>query len=254
MLRKILIAIAVLVLIAAGGAYYLFSNLDSFVKAEIEKYGTQITGTSVKLSNVHISLSTGEGTITGLVIRNPEGYSTPNAFEMNAITVRLDVHSMAGKGPIIIKEIAIEKPLVIFEALDATGATNLHAIAHNAQNYSGAHKKAAAVQPENNQETRIPHHERNIVIDDFTLQGSELKIVDKLVLKGKDISAPLSPIHLTGIGGSEGVPPGQAAKQIILAITNTAIHDASERITKQKLGDVLDKSKIGNTLKGLLGR
>jgi len=52
MIKKIALALAVVVLAIAGAAYYFASNIDSIVKAVVERYGSEATQTSVKLKSV----------------------------------------------------------------------------------------------------------------------------------------------------------------------------------------------------------
>jgi uncharacterized membrane protein len=80
MLKKIAIGIVVLLVIIAGAVYFLLSNLDSIVKAAIEKYGTAATQATVKLDSVKISLTSGEGRLNGLSVGNPKGFATPQAL------------------------------------------------------------------------------------------------------------------------------------------------------------------------------
>src|SRR6202000_495394 len=100
MLKKIGIGLVVLLVIIAGVSWYLYSNLDSYVKAAIEKYASDATQTAVRVDSVKISLSTGEGTITGLTVANPDGYSSAKAVSIGTILMRLDIGSVRGTGPI----------------------------------------------------------------------------------------------------------------------------------------------------------
>ena len=73
--------IVVVLLIAAGvGTWYLLSNLDSIVKAAVEKVGSDVTGTEVTLDNVEISLTSGKGSLLGFRMTNPSGFEADEAF------------------------------------------------------------------------------------------------------------------------------------------------------------------------------
>ena len=79
-LKQIALGLAVVVIIGVGyGAYYLLSNLDSIVKSAIEQYGSEITGTRVRVGSVKITLTEGRGTIRGLRVGNPSGFSSNGA-------------------------------------------------------------------------------------------------------------------------------------------------------------------------------
>ncbi|HEU5046842.1 MAG TPA: hypothetical protein VFT64_03280 [Rickettsiales bacterium] len=151
MLKKFTAGFILLALLIAVAVGSLWSGAGRLVKMAIEQYGSQITGTNVHVDSVHLSLSTGEGTISGLTIANPQGFSSHNALEMGSISIRIDTHSLIGNGPITIQSIAVEAPHVAFEGqrLD----NNLQAIERHARGYS----RNEAVQASNNmkQERRL---------------------------------------------------------------------------------------------------
>ena len=80
MIKKILIGVVVLLVIVAAAIYFLFSNLDSIVKAMIEKYGTEAAQSDVRVDSVKISLTTGEASLGGLSVANPKGFSSAKAL------------------------------------------------------------------------------------------------------------------------------------------------------------------------------
>ena len=84
----------VLILAAVGAGVYLLQNLDGIVKEVIEKVGSDVTGTNVRVDEVKIDLQGGAATLTGLTIANPAGFSEGNLFSMEAIRVIIDVASM----------------------------------------------------------------------------------------------------------------------------------------------------------------
>jgi len=66
MFKKLLVGLFVLILILAGGLFYLGSNLDSIVRAAIEKVGTAATQATVSLDSVKIRPSAGTASLSGL--------------------------------------------------------------------------------------------------------------------------------------------------------------------------------------------
>ena len=73
MTKKLLIAGGVLVVILLVAVKFLGSNLDAIVKKAITRVGPEMTGVSVDVDKVGISLADGRGEIGGLVIGNPRG-------------------------------------------------------------------------------------------------------------------------------------------------------------------------------------
>ena len=90
-MKKILLTGFVLIVLIVGGVgYWLFFSLDSLVKAGIEKYGSEMMQVSVRVDKVKISLSNGEGVISGMHVGNPKGFKTSHALDAGAIDLQVD--------------------------------------------------------------------------------------------------------------------------------------------------------------------
>ncbi|MDD2794822.1 hypothetical protein [Acidocella sp.] len=254
MWKKIGLGLAVLLAVAAGGLWYLVSNLDSLVKAAIEKYGAAATQTAVTADSVKLSLTSGSGTISGLSIGNPSGFATPRALGVSAISVQLDTASLPGNGPIVLKTINIAQPQINYEVtggVSLTGvstASNLQIIQNNVKNYAG---RVAAAPPQGGAPARKE------IINDLYVTGGKINLIATTVLHGQKITVPLPPMHLTNIGrAGGGATPAQIASQIISAITSQAAKTGAAALTQQvkaAAGGALP-GNVGGTLKGLLGQ
>ena len=82
MKKLIILGLVGILLVTVIGLAVFVIYLDSMVKAGIEAAGPQITGTTVTVEAVRLSLLTGEGRVKGLVIGNPKGYQAPSAFKL----------------------------------------------------------------------------------------------------------------------------------------------------------------------------
>jgi hypothetical protein len=263
MLKKIAISLVVLVVIVGGGLYYVFNNLDSYVRMAIEKYGTAATRAEVTLSSVKLSLASGEGSLSGLNVGNPPGFAAKQSVYLGSIAVKLDTSSVRGTGPIVIHQIAIDKPQVTYE-MDNGGNSNLEALARNAQAYASS---AAGKQSAQTDAKGGPG--RKIIIEDLTIKNGQIS-VSQALLQGKQINAPLPEIHLTNIGKSEGgATPAEVAQKILGTITSAAGKVAASDLINQlapikniggAVGDAISGAgttpagKVGDKLKGLLGQ
>ncbi len=229
MWKKIGIGLAVLLIVIGGAGWYLFSNLDSIIKAAISKYGSAATLTSVSVDGVKLSLTSGEGTVSGLIVGNPQGFTSPFAISVGSMTVQVDTSTLAGNGPIVIKTIYITQPHITYEINAGAGLmgvstnSNLQAIQHNVQSTTAA---PAAPPPSNTPA-------RKEIIQDLYVTGGEISL-DAAVLKGKGTTVPLPPIHLTNIGASGGgVTPAQVAGQILSAIIAQADRVGAAALAQQ---------------------
>ena len=107
---------AVLVLVITFGftIYYVLSGLDGMVKDAIETYGSQATGTAVRVESVQIVLKDGSGAIRGLTIGNPQGFAAPQAFSLGEIAIQIDLKSLSEEVTVI-EQITVQAPEIFFE-------------------------------------------------------------------------------------------------------------------------------------------
>lgn len=224
MWKKIGIGIAVLVIVIAGAGWYLFANLDTYIKEAIEKYGSAATQAAVTVDSVKLSLTSGEGTISGLTIGNPAGFSAPSALQVGAITVQVDTSTLQGSGPIVIRTVNISQPQITYQVVGGPGGlslgslnlhsnSNLSALQDNVKAYAGSGSTNAP--PSNTPQ-------RKEIINDLYVSGGQVSVIASLLL-GKTLTVPLPALHLTNIGQSTGgATATQVGVQVLTAITTSA--------------------------------
>ena len=66
-------------------------KLNDIVKTLVEKEAPALLGVPVTLASVDLRPLVGQASLGGLVVGNPEGYKTPNLFELGSIKVKLDM-------------------------------------------------------------------------------------------------------------------------------------------------------------------
>lgn len=211
MKRPVLVGAGAVAAVIVGAAVFLYSSIDSLVVAAVEKYGSEITGARVSLARSNIEAGSGRGTLSGLVVGNPEGFNTNSAFELGSVSVTLDLASLAGD-IIIINEIAIEAPQVTYEM--GGGGSNLDAIQRNVEAYlarlggDGGAAESSGGGP-------------RLVIENLYVRNGTIR-VSATVLKGKTLDSSLPDIHLTNIGKDQGgASPGQVVSEIMAAVSGS---------------------------------
>lgn len=259
MLKKILIGVAVLLVIVAGGAYYLYSNLGGLIKTAIEDYGSQATQTQVKVSDVKLSLTSGEGGISGISISNPKGYSAANAFALGLVSLKVDTGTVT-QNPVVIKEIVIDKPQIAYE-MGMDGGSNLQTIQKNVNAYA-AKMSGGGGAPAQKPAAGSKEPERKLIIENLYVRNGQIA-ASHAALKGQQMSTGLPTIHLTNIGKAKGgATPAEIANQVIGAISQQAAKAGAAELTKSldlkgALGGVLgkpDAGGVGEQLRGVFGR
>ncbi len=266
MLKKLVLTVLVLVALIAGGVYYIWSNFDMLVKVAVEKYGTAATQTTVKLGGVDIALNTGAGTLNEFSMGNPAGFSSGKSISFKKITVDADIESFQGTGPIVIRRVVIQNPVVNYE-IAGNGGSNLGTIVQNAKNYAesfGNNKKPKTATPS---EPSSEKESRKVIIEELLVEEGEVSISQPALEKvsGKPMLAKLPTIRLTNIGKARGgATAAEVAEQLFGAITKSASQIAAGQLAG-KIQDTIEKSvkgavdekNVGGTidqLKGMIGQ
>lgn len=243
-MKKLLLIVAVLAL----GAYFVLAYaLGSIVKAGVNSFGPKLTQTKVELAGASISPLTGSGTLTGLAVGNPKGWSENDAFRLGK--VHLDVRPFSVFGDhIVINEITIDGPEFLYETKIVS--SNIKDLLKNIEEFTGGGGKAA---------TTKSGQPIKFVVKKFRLTGG----VAKLGVGAAALPVPLPPISLDNLGVSEGgITPDQLAGVVMKNVLGSIVAG-----TANALGQVgstagaasLEKTKeaaqkAGESLKKLFGK
>jgi hypothetical protein len=222
---KKLLLITAGVLVVLLGLYVVADFfLGSLVKAGVNRFGPGMTRTSVVLAGAHISPFTGEGTLTGLVVGNPPGWSGASAFSLGRIHLAVAPSSVF-TDCIVINELEIEDPVFDYETRFVS--SNLGELLSRINGRRPADEAQAA-----------------------TKSGPPLKfIVKRLTLTGGKvivgvgptaIPLPMPPIQLTDLGVSTGGVTSLELGQIIMRVVAQNVASAATHAA----------TKFGSTFKG----
>jgi len=241
MKQKLIIAVIAVLIVITGLFLYLYNNVDSIVKNGIERYGTDVCGTKVSVGSVDISLKSGRGTIRGLRVANPDGFSHDSVVELGDAIVAIDIGSI-NRDPIVITEIRVKSPLVSAEVDEKLG-TNIGKIRGHVQQY-----QARAAKPAGKQDAGF---EKRIAIRSFVIELGTLKADATRVGREKG-QWEMPSIELSNLGGERGVRPEAIAKVISVALFTRAEQVAAEHVkaaavqqikneAQKKLDEILKK-------------
>ena len=235
-MKKIGIALLVLVVAIAGALYWLRGNMDSLVKDAIEKYGSEMTKASVKVAAVEIKPADGRGVIRGLTIGNPAGFKTAHALQVAEIEVNIDIASIAGS-VVTIRKIGIAAPDIIYEKGEAM--TNFDALQKNVADYVGpAEKKDSGG--------------KKLIVEELLIHDAKAQ-ASAAFMDGKTVTLGLPNIALRDIGKAKGgVTPGELGQEIIKALKQKLSASVSFDSLMKSTGKGLDKA--GSAIKGLFAK
>lgn len=227
-MKRIALIILLLLLVAAGATvFFLYSSLDAIAKAAIEKIGSDVTGTPVRVDKVKISPMNGEGSLRGFRIENPEGFHRSSAFQFDEISMKLNMATIT-KDPVVIEEIVIEHPQIRYEI--GARETNVGRIQKNVEGRS-----AQQAAPAGKQSAKGPR----VLIRNLHFRGGQVTVAHTALLQ-KGLSASLPDLHLTDIGGAGqgGATPADLAVQIFKGLMSSVTQTVSK----------LDIGALGQTL------
>ena len=178
-----------------GGGAYLLMNINNIAKPYIEKMATQTLGVPVSLGGLEVDLKNKAATVTGLKIRNPKGFETPNALTAQTINVKLG---------------NVSKTLVNFDAITIAGAK-----AYLEAKPSGTNFQAIRAQIKPKSKPAEGSEQLKVTINRFTMSQTALHPSVTLFASEdlKPVNVPT--VVLKGIGEKQnGVVAEEALKQI----------------------------------------
>jgi len=235
-MKKLILGIGIgLVVLLIVAVVVVGLSLDGIVKRGVETVGPKLTKVDVKLDKVSLSLLSGSGQISGLVVGNPEGFKTPQAIRVGSASLALTPGSLLSD-KIVIKSIKVEAPEITLET-GLTG-TNLKKLLANINESTGGGDTTGTPKPTEQKPGK------KLEVDDFLITGAKLSF-NMTGVGG--LSKTLPDIHLTDLGtGAEGITGAELAQKVL-----AAIEEASAKMVAESTGDL---AKGATTLvKGLIG-
>ncbi|MDR2220311.1 MAG: hypothetical protein LBE24_07005 [Methylobacillus sp.] len=230
-MKKALLIVAALVV--AGIVIFMLSGnpLGRLVKIAIEEFGPKMTQAEVSVSNVVISASDGEGSISGLKLGNPKGFKTAYALKADKIALSLEPSSLT-KDVILIHKIELVGPSIIYEK--SGSITNFDAIQRNVEQYLGTSSKE-----------KDSGDSKKMIIESLSISNAKVNYNGLM-----DIDLPN--IELRNLGKkSGGVDSSGLAKAIISALNEQMMRSIAKAVTGS-VSKAADDAK--NAVKDLIGR
>ncbi len=234
MKKKIIISIiAALVLFIAGSVIYVLTNIDSIVKAAIEKYGSEATKTAVRVSSVKIKLTDGEGGLRGLTIADPPGFSFPSIISLGEVSLRIAVKSIT-QTPVVIDNVLISGPEVFYE-MKEDASSNVDALRKNLA--SGPSREEKPIKAAKGKEVRL--RIRKLVFEKGKVHVRIAKVADR------PNTLDLARIELTDIGGQKGATPEEVGRIVATALAEetakAVAQSGGQRLLQKGTEELLNK-------------
>jgi len=244
MLKKLLL----LGLLAAVALYFALAFfLGSIVKAGVNGFGPKLTQTKVELAGASLSPFTGSGTLTGLTVDNPKGWSEGRAFYLGKVHVDVAPFSIFGDH-VVINEITIDQPEFAYET--KLVSSNIKDLLKNIEEFTGSGGQAPATKG---------GKPIKFVVKKFRLTNGKAT----LGVGAAALPVPLPPISLDNLGVAEGgITADQLAgalMQNVLGSIVTGTANALTQVGSTAGATSVEKTKeaakkVGEGLKNLFGK
>lgn len=211
-MKKILSVIGVVVVILI---VVVLVSLGSIIKTGIEKFGPKIAGVPMSVEKVRVNPLSGQVSVNGLIIGNPEGFHTPSAMELGEFKLNLSLASLF-TDTIQIKQILINAPEITYEKSLRT--SNLSTLMDNLASEETAAEDQPTEEPE---KEKAPA--KKVIIEDFQLNGAKVHVT-LTALGGRKMTLPLPPIQMKDLGkGTGGTNVKEVLSEVFASINDAII-------------------------------
>lgn len=208
-----------LIIIGAIGALVLSFTLDGIIKSNLESTTGEMLETSVEVNNVDVSILDGSGTIDGITIHNPEGFSETPALKLQQISMIMDLSSLLSD-TVVVKNIEIQQPEIFVE--QKARGNNLNMLTKNL-------------------DTAEPS-DINLVVDYLLVEEGQITLRSDIG-EERSVQGKFDRFELTDIGRAGNNTMEQTLQQILEPILERAAREAVEQglldEAKEKLKDLL---------------
>lgn len=212
MIKKLFIGLLLLAVIGAAAIYFLGSSaLNQGVKSGLETYGPRVTQTPITLGEAKLSIFSGSGVLSNLLVGNPEGFKSQNIFALGEIDVKVDTGTVFGD-TIVIEHIIIRSPEISYE--QSLRGSNVKQLMNNIEQFTGP-QETAETEAETGAKKQVVI--RKLLIEDATVYVGAMGV-------GQTVSLPR--IEMENIGESGDRITMAEAVDLVLAKVVQAIGPA----------------------------
>lgn len=221
LLRAVILILIIMVVAIVALAF----SLGAIVKKGVETFGPRATQVEVKLESAKVWLWGGSAELTGFVLGNPPGYTTPSAITVDHVSVRVHPGSVFSR-KLVVESIEVKSPVITLEG--GLSDNNLKKIQKSLNDYNSSPTNA----PKPATSSSGPEKSsKALQVNDLLITGAKLQI-NTMLSAGRTVTLPLPDIHLTNLGaGPEGVTAAEVGQQALNAVLNSATTAVTKNAT-----------------------
>lgn len=211
--------------------------IDGMIGSTIEKHLSEMTGTPVTVERVDLSILSGSGSIIGLKVGNPPGFSSKPALEMGEISFLGAEVSIFSK-LIEVRRVEANSTRVSLEK-NQSGAVNLELLSRTLRSREKGEKQA---------EGPGSGWSFSLKVGEFILNEGRIDVSGF----GQDPGQMATPsIQLQDLGGSAGASPEIVGKEILAGIFSGMVREFVQSGIEQWIEE---NDTIPDPIKDLINR
>jgi uncharacterized protein involved in outer membrane biogenesis len=240
MKKLLLFGLAVLLVVGLGIYITLQFFLGSAVKTGVNRFGPAITQTPVQLDGARVSPFSGVGTLNGLTVGNPQGWSNNPALQLGRMHIDLEPSTLFDDH-IVINEITIEQPQFRYET--RLVASNVGDLLKNIEQSIGTRE----AQPQTKTGKPI-----KMVVKKLSIREGQVTVE---IPGATAIAISMPPVELADIGTAEGgITPAQLASAVMREVTTKIVAVATEAVAGASAGNARElATQAAEALRGAFG-
>jgi hypothetical protein len=220
-MRKLIRLVFVLAILLIVGVVVAVFYIDSIARRAVERGGTYAMGVNTSLRKADVKILSGEFTLNGLRVANPDGYDADHFLRLGEGDVAVSLASL--------RQDVVRLPTLTLKTIDVNlekkdGKANYQVIVDNLKKLSGDRPA-----------------EQKYVIDTVDLR----RITVHVKTLGQNLDVPIDRIRLKNVGsgeGADGLPMAELAGVIVKAVFEAVV---------QKAGNVLPADILNDLSKGV---
>lgn len=234
MKKFLLVGVLGLLIVAIGCYIGVAYFLGGIVKTGVNRLGPQVTQSKVELASAKLSPLSGSGTLSGLTVGNPPGWSEGRAFYLGTIHLQVEPKTVFSD-VIVIDELTIDQPEFNYETKIVT--SNIQDLLKNVEQYAGGGEKAA-------DKAGPP---KKFIVKKLRLTNGKASVSAAGVAA---IPVPLPEIALDDLGVKEG---GITGTQLSVAVMKDVLGKVVTAATGAIKSGAISVDKLKDTAKGVEG-
>jgi hypothetical protein len=220
-------------LLVAG--YLCLPSMEGMVRRMVQKYGSELTGTTVDFKHLKLKPTSGEGSVRNISIGNPQNYQSKNLFTLDDLSVKVDISSLTDD-TIVIEQIRIDRPVLTYEMLSLT-QNNISDVLSRVQARTKADTSSTQKAKDQSADTS-----KKVIVKNLTVTNGTINIVAGIGTLKQPIPLPLPEITMKNIGKAQG---GASTEETLSAVLENILTTATKAVAASgvnQIGETIEDS------------